>query len=74
MADYDNTNTLVLFKNDKDGNEKRPDYKGTINIEGTEYAVSAWIRTPKSGGDRFLSGPVELKGEPVAANNDEVPF
>ena len=26
MAEYDNKNTFVLFKNDKQGNDKRPDY------------------------------------------------
>ena len=29
---YDNTNTGAMFKNDKQGNEKRPDYTGRINV------------------------------------------
>jgi hypothetical protein len=58
---YDNTNTGALFANDKEGNEKRPDYRGKLNIEGVEYRLSGWVRTPKSGGKKFLS----LKADPV---------
>lgn len=46
---YDNTNTGALFKNDKQGNDKRPDYKGTINVNGTEFWLSAWIKHSKDG-------------------------
>jgi len=45
---YDNNNRGALFKNDKQGNEKRPDYKGDLNVEGVEYRVSAWIKKSKS--------------------------
>jgi hypothetical protein len=58
---YDNTNTGALFANDKEGNEKRPDYRGKLNINGVEYRLSGWVRTPKSGGKKFLS----LKAEPI---------
>jgi hypothetical protein len=52
---YDNTNRGVLFRNDKGDNESRPDYRGKLNIEGTEYWISGWVKTPKSGGQKFLS-------------------
>ncbi len=58
---YDNTNPGALFANDKEGNEKRPDYRGKLNINGVEYRLSGWVRTPKSGGKKFLS----LKCEPI---------
>ena len=32
MAEYDNNLSGVLFKNDKGDNEKRPDYKGSLNV------------------------------------------
>jgi hypothetical protein len=57
---YDNTNTGALFANDKEGNEKRPDYKGKLDIDGVQYRISGWIRTPKSGGKKYMS----LKAEP----------
>jgi hypothetical protein len=58
---YDNTNTGALFANDKEGNERRPDYRGKLNINGVDYRLSGWVRTPKNGGKKFLS----LKAEPV---------
>ena len=59
--DYDNTNTGALFVNDKQGNEKRPDSKGSINVEGVEYWISAWRKTSKDGSKKFLSLQVERK-------------
>lgn len=75
MAGYDNTNTGSLFRNDKDGNEKRPDYRGSINCGGVEYWVSGWIReagpNTKRAGEKFLSLALEAKeaklDPPVAA-------
>lgn len=57
---YDNNNRGALFKNDKQGNEKRPDYKGDLNVEGVEYRVSAWIKKSK-GGMNFMSLSIEQK-------------
>lgn len=51
--EYDNTNTGVLFKNESD-NEKAPNYKGKVNVDGREYQLAAWIRTAKSG-SKFMS-------------------
>lgn len=60
MSEYDNTNTGAIFVNDKGGNDKRPDRKGTLNVEGVDYWISGWLRTSKSG-DPFLSLKVERK-------------
>ena len=59
MAEYDNTNTFALFKNDKGDNPKRPDYAGTANVDGIEFRISGWIREGKNG--KFISGSVQLK-------------
>lgn len=59
---YDNTNTGALFINDKGDNEKRPDYRGKVNIEGTEYSVSGWKRTSQTG-KPYLSLRLELARE-----------
>jgi len=79
---YDNTNTIIVFKNDKGDNQKRPDYTGTINIEGKEYALSMWVKHGKKG--EFWAGPVEpkekaFKDAKYAAQNakpdeSEIPF
>jgi hypothetical protein len=62
---YDNTNRGVLFKADKQGNESRPDYSGSVNVEGVEYFFSGWIKTAgpnaKNPGTKFLSVAVEKK-------------
>jgi hypothetical protein len=61
MNTYDNTNTGALHKNDKAGNEKRPDYKGSINVRGEEFWLSAWIREKRDGSGKFMSLKVEPK-------------
>lgn len=57
---YDNSNSGALFKNDKEGNEKRPDYRGTLDVDGVEYELSAWLRTSKKG-VKFMSLKVREK-------------
>ena len=80
MAQYDNTNTFALFKNDKGDNPKRPDYAGTANVDGIEFRISGWIREGKNG--KFISGAVaiveakaEERAKPAVEGADEdVPF
>jgi len=69
--DYDNTNSGVLFKNDKQGNEKRPDYKGSIDVNGTEYWLSSWIKDGQKG--KFMSLSVQPKDEQPKTQNDSPP-
>ena len=64
MSNYDNTNSGVLFKNDKKGNEKAPDYKGKVNIEGKDKDIAGWIREGKSG--KFISIKIS---EPMKKDN-----
>lgn len=46
---FDDTNKGVLFKNDRKETDKQPDYKGSININGTEFWLSGWKREMKDG-------------------------
>ncbi|MGL4517035.1 MAG: hypothetical protein ACRCUH_10150 [Shewanella sp.] len=64
MSQYDSNLTGVLFKNDKEGNEKRPDYKGSAEIEGVHYWVSSWIRDGAKG--KFMSMKYERKEQQPA--------
>lgn len=61
MTQYDNNLTGALFKNDKDGNEKRPDYRGQCEINRVQYWVSGWILEAKNGGAKFMSLRFEAK-------------
>lgn len=59
---FDNTDRGVLFKNDKTaGNPAWPDYKGSINVGGVDYWLSAWIKDGKKG--KFMSLSVKPKEE-----------
>lgn len=48
-------NSGSLFKNDKKEKDSHPDYKGSALIGGVEYWLSAWIKEPKAGGQKFMS-------------------
>ena len=50
-----------LFKNDKKGNEKAPDYKGTAKLGGEMYDLAGWIK--KGSQSSFLSVSIQKKGE-----------
>lgn len=51
---HDNANRGALFKNDKQGNEARPDYKGTLNVNGQDFWISAWLKSSKAG-NKYMS-------------------
>ncbi len=67
---YDNTNSGLLAKNDKQGNENRPDYRGSINVDGREYWLSAWIKQGRDGtklaGQKYMSLSVQPKDAQAA--------
>lgn len=63
QTNYDPNNRGVLFKNDKDNNEKRPDYRGSCVINNVDMNISAWIKTSKKSGDKYMSLKFEAKGE-----------
>lgn len=81
MSTYDNTDSGVLFKNDKGDNEKRPDYKGKINVEGKDFQLAGWISEPKNGGQKFIKLKVseekpktESKVADPIGDDDDIPF
>lgn len=51
--------TVSVFKNDKEGNDKRPDYTGNLKTPGgEELRISLWLTTSSSG-TTYLSGKVD---------------
>ena len=85
MTQYDNTDTIALFKHDKKGNEKAPDYSGNLfDANGTKRRVAVWLRESQSG-NKFMSGtvqdfqeqqapPAQAAAQPVAESFDDIPF
>lgn len=81
MSEYNNTDRGALFKNDKQDSDGAPDYKGNVNVGGTEYWLSAWIKTSKAGA-KYMSLSVQAKdankkpAKPVVASpvDDDIPF
>lgn len=77
---YDNTDRGVLFKNDRKTSDNHPDYRGTINVGGVEYWLSAWIKTGNNG--KFMSLSVSPKEaqqqaparQAPAETDDSIPF
>lgn len=69
--DFDNTNSGALFKNDKRGNERSPEYKGECAPvcphcgKKSEFWLSAWIKTMKKDpAKKFMSLALTPKDEP----------
>ena len=59
--EYDNTNRGVLFKNDrKVEGDKKPEYTGSLNVDGVDFFLDAWLKVGKSGA-KFMSVSVKRK-------------
>lgn len=87
---YDDNLTGALFKNDRKDKETQPDYRGSCEIEGTEYWMSAWIKQISKGdkaGQMFMSisfqekegGRPKAKAKPQPVDHgddfdDKIPF
>jgi hypothetical protein len=73
-------NSGVLFKNDKKDNERAPEYKGNIMVDGQEYWLSAWIKEGKTG--KFMglavsprdAQPPATRPAPSNLKDDDIPF
>ena len=85
MAEYSDDMRIAVCPNDKEGNEKRPDFTGNLEISGTKYRVSLWKRQSKAG-KPFLSGEIsqdqpqnntygtQQEASGGANLNDDIPF
>lgn len=49
MVDVERNNRGFLFRNDRKDEDHHSDYNGSVNIEGEQYWINAWINTAKDG-------------------------
>jgi len=61
--EYNNELKGVLFRNDKKQSDKHPDYKGSMQVAGVEYWLSAWINERKDGKGKYMSLSLQSKEE-----------
>lgn len=59
MTQYDNTNRGALFKNNRKAADTHADYTGTLNINGVDHWISAWVKDGKQG--KFFSLSIKPK-------------
>lgn len=82
---YDNTNRGAIWKNRDKTEDKHPDFKGSLNVDGVDYWVSAWKRKDGDPGNKpalsFTVKPKEENAKPAAKaapsrqeEDDEIPF
>ena len=69
MNQYDPTNRGALFKNDRKEKESHPDYKGSINVDGVDYWLSAWLKEGQKG--KFFSMSIQPKEQAPAPKQDK---
>jgi hypothetical protein len=60
--EYDNTNRGSLFNNERRDDEKFPHYKGSLNVEGVDFWISAWLKESKDGA-KFMSLSIKAKDQ-----------
>ncbi|MES2625925.1 MAG: hypothetical protein V4628_11655 [Pseudomonadota bacterium] len=85
MSQYDNTNKGTLGKNRRKEKDTHPSHTGSINIEGKEYWLSAWVKDG-SNNEKFFSLSVKPKENapqqqqrtsstpPTDSFGDDIPF
>ena len=77
-----NPNSGSLFKNKTKNHDRSPDYTGQINVDGTLYWISGWIKK-SANGNSFMSLATNVVDETAKAasnatpndfSDDDVPF
>ena len=58
MAEFEQKNgSGIIFKNDKKGNDKAPDYSGKAMIHDKEVKIALWVK--EGGKGKFFSVKIE---------------
>jgi len=65
-----------LFRNDDKAKDEQPNYRGSLDVEGEAYWISAWLRTSREG-KKYMSLSVQPKESARLRrmpDDDERPF
>ena len=77
MTQYDNRNRGILSRNDRKAKDTHPDHTGTLNVDGVDYYIDAWVKERKDGSGKFFSLSVKRKdkqgGAPAPVPRDPAP-
>ena len=64
---YDNTNSGMMMRNENRENERQPEFKGSLDVDGVQYWISAWVNTGKEGskieGKKYFSIKLTAKDD-----------
>jgi hypothetical protein len=79
---FNNENRGILGKNQNKTADNHPEYSGSINVDGTDFWLSAWIKESSKDGKKFFSLSVKpkdaVKQKPKAMQEDmpedDIPF
>ena len=72
MTEYDNTDRGVLYRNENKTSENHPDYSGSVNVSGTDFWLSGWLKESKKDGKKFFSLSVRPKNDSTKPVNKPV--
>ena len=80
--EFNNENRGILGKNQNKTADNHPEYSGSLNVDGTDYWLSAWIKESSKDGKKFFSLSVKpkdaakpkAKAMPEDDPNDPIPF
>ena len=85
--EYDNTNSGMMARNERRTTDKHPEFSGSLNVEGTDFWLSAWVNEGKAGGKmegkKYFSIKLTRKeggsttGRPASDSHfmsDDIPF
>lgn len=73
-------NTGAIFKNERKQEDKHPEYKGKIDIDGKTYDIALWVKKSKNDKSYFSVKISEPYVGPQYAQtdgpdtNDDLPF
>ena len=61
MTEHDNTNRGTLFANKRRETDSHPTHTGSLNVDGVEYWLNAWVNEARSSGEKYFAIRINKK-------------